>query len=434
MASRAETGGGAATGGTAKYLVWLVIGLFFIWGGTTSLNDVLIPKLKGLYSLSYAEVMLTQFAFFMGYFVFALPAGALISRIGYLRGVVVGLVMMAVGAALFWPASLAGKYWPYLVALFVIAGGITCLQVAANPLIAALGDARTTSSRLTFAQAFNSLGTTISPWLGSNLILAGAANTIDPRTLAGTALSGYRASESHIVSSVYLGIAVVLLPLALAFWWQRDAVRGETPIAIGVTDAIALLHHRRVAFGVTALFAYVGAEVSIGSMLVNYLQLPTVMSLGPQSAGRHLAYYWGGAMIGRFVGAALLRRIEPGKLLIAFSAANVVLIGFSMSATGPIAGWSLIAVGLFNSIMFPTVFALALQGLGARTAEGAGLLCMAIVGGAVIPLATGRLADMTTLAGSLIVPLACYGVIAAFGFLEPSRAEPSGPAPRGREG
>jgi FHS family L-fucose permease-like MFS transporter len=416
MASRSEP-----DGATARYLVWLVIGLFFIWGGTTSLNDVLIPKLKGLYSLSYAEVMLTQFAFFMGYFVFALPAGSLISRIGYLRGVVVGLTMMAVGAALFWPSSLGGMYWPYLVALFVIAGGITCLQVAANPLIAALGDERTSSSRLTFAQAFNSLGTTIWPWVGSNLILAGAANKLDPSTLSGTALAGYRVTESHIVADVYIGIAIVLVVIALIFWTQRNAVSGEKPIAVGLTDALALLSHRRIAFGVAALFAYVGAEVSIGSMLVNYLQLPTVMSLSPESAGKHLAYYWGGAMIGRFIGAALLQRIEPGKLLIAFSAFNVVLIGVSMSTTGPLAGWSLIAVGLFNSIMFPTVFALALQGLGARTAEGAGLLCMAIVGGAIVPLATGKLADMTTLAGSLIIPLVCYGVIAAFGFFEPNK-------------
>ena len=421
MASQSTAGGAGAGGGTARYLVWLVIALFFIWGGTTSLNDVLIPKLKGLYSLSYAEVMLTQFAFFTGYFVFALPAGSLISRIGYLRGVVVGLVIMAAGAALFWPSSLAGMYWPYLVALFVIAGGITVLQVAANPLIAALGDERTASSRLTFAQAFNSLGTTIWPWVGSNLILAGAASKTDAATLSGAALDQYRVVESAIVSHVYVGIAIVLVLVAAVFWWQRNAVRDEKTAAVGFGDALALLGHRRVAFGAAALFAYVGAEVSIGSMLVNYLQLPTVMGLDAASAGKHLSLYWGGAMVGRFIGAGLLQRIEPGRLLIAFSAANAVLIGVSMSTTGDVAGWTLIAVGLFNSIMFPTVFALALQGLGARTAEGAGLLCMAIVGGAIIPLATGKLADMTTLAGSLIVPLVCYGVIAAFGFFEPSK-------------
>lgn len=416
MSSRASTDPRRASQG----LVWLVIALFFIWGGVTSLNDVLIPKLKGLYSLSYAEVMLTQFAFFMGYFVFSLPAGSLISRIGYLRGVVVGLLIMAAGAAAFWPASRAGVYGYYLVALFVIAGGITVLQVAANPLISSLGDERTASSRLTFAQAFNSLGTTIWPYVGANLILSGAAAT-DPATLSGDALAGFRVTESHIVATTYIGIAAILVVLAAIFFTQRNAIREERPEAVGIGATLALLGNRRVALGVAALFAYVGAEVSIGSMLVNYLEQDSVMGLDPASAGRRLSLYWGGAMVGRFIGAGLLQRVEPGRLLIAFAAANIVLIAVSMGMTGPVAGWALIAVGLFNSIMFPTVFALAIQGLGDRTAEGAALLCMAIVGGAIVPLVTGRLADATSLATSLIVPLVCYLVIAGFGWLAPSK-------------
>lgn len=404
----------------SRALVWLVVALFFIWGGVTSLNDVLIPKLKGLYSLSYTEVMLTQFAFFMGYFVFSLPAGALISRIGYLKGVVVGLLIMAVGAAAFWPSSTAGVYSYYLIALFVIAGGITVLQVAANPLISMLGDEKTASSRLTFAQAFNSLGTTIWPYVGSNLILSGAAAT-DPATLSGDALAHFRVTESHVVAMTYAGIAAVLVILALVFFTQRNAIREESPEAVGLGATLALLGHRRVAFGVAALFAYVGAEVSIGSMLVNYLQLPDTMRLDAASAGRHLSLYWGAAMVGRFIGAGLLQRVEPGRLLIAFAIANMVLIGVSMGSTGAVAGWSLIAVGLFNSIMFPTVFALGIQGLGERTAEGAALLCMAIVGGAIVPLLTGRLADATTLATSLVIPLVCYLVIAGFGFFAPAK-------------
>jgi FHS family L-fucose permease-like MFS transporter len=404
----------------SRALVWLVIGLFFIWGGVTSLNDVLIPKLKGLYSLSYTEAMLTQFAFFMGYFVFALPAGVLISKIGYLKGVVVGLLIMAAGAAIFWPSSSAGVYGYYLIALFVIAGGITVLQVAANPLISLLGDTNTASSRLTFAQGFNSLGTTIWPYIGSNLILAGAAST-NPATLHGDALDRFRTTESHVVAMTYAGIAAVLIVLALIFFAQRNAIREERPDAVGIGATLALLGRRRVAFGVAALFAYVGAEVSIGSMLVNYLQQKDVMALDPASAGHHLSLYWGGAMVGRFIGAALLRRIEPGRLLIAFAAINMILIGVAMSVSGPLSGWALIAVGLFNSIMFPTVFALAIQGLGDRMAEGAALLCMAIVGGAIVPLVSGRLADATTLATSLIVPLICYLVVAGFGYFEPGK-------------
>jgi FHS family L-fucose permease-like MFS transporter len=409
----------SAAGQDAPELRLFVFALFFIFGGITSLNDVLIPKLKGLYSLSYAEVMLTQFAFFMGYFVFSLPAGALIARIGYFRGVVVGLLIMAVGAAAFWPASTAGVYGYYLVCLFVIAGGITVLQVAANPLISLLGDERTSSSRLTFAQAFNSLGTTVWPYVGSGLILTGVAAT-DPRTLSGDALLQFRATESHIVALTYIGIATVLVILALIFFTQRNAIHAKSSEAVGLGGTLALLKHRRVAFGVAALFAYVGAEVSIGSMLVNYLEQSTVMGLSPASAGRHLSPYWGGAMVGRFIGAALLQRIEPGRLLIAFAIANMVLIGTSMGLSGPISGWALIAVGLFNSIMFPTVFALGIQGLGDRTPEGSALLIMGIVGGAIIPLLTGRLADATTLSSSLIVPLVCYLVIAGFGYFEPS--------------
>jgi FHS family L-fucose permease-like MFS transporter len=297
----------------------------------------------------------------------------------------------------------------------VIASGITILQVAANPLISLLGDERTASSRLTFAQAFNSLGTTIWPYVGSNLILAGAAAT-DPKTLHGGALAQFRTLESHVVAMTYAGIAAVLVILAIIFLVNRNAIRENRPEAIGMGATLALLGNRRVAFGVVALFAYVGAEVSIGSLLVNYLQQRDVMALDSASAGHRLALYWGGAMVGRFIGAALLRRVQPGKLLMLFALANMLLIAVSMGTTGPTSGWALIAIGLFNSIMFPTVFALGIQGLGDRTPEGSALLCMAIVGGAIVPLATGRLADATTVATALLIPLICYLVVAGFGW------------------
>ncbi len=403
---------------TSRTLARLVIGLFFIWGGATSLNDVLIPKLRGLYALSHAEGMLTQFAFFTAYFIVSIPAGTLVARIGYLRGIVSGLIVTAIGALLFWPAALSGHYAGFLVALFVLAAGITILQVAANPFIALLGDEKTSSSRLTFAQAFNSLGTTVWPYIGSTLILGAAATS--PATLSGAALVASREAESAVVAHIYIGIAIVLLVVAMIFWARRNAVRDERPAAVSFLDSLQLLSRRRVLFGIGALFAYVGAEVSIGSLMVNYLQQPSVMGLDAQAAGHRLSLYWGGAMVGRFVGAALLRRAPAGKLLAVFAGCAGLLVAGSMASGGAVAGWALLAVGLFNSIMFPTIFSLSLKGLGAKTAEGSGLLCMAIVGGAVLPLATGALADATTIATALAIPIICYVVIAIFGLLDPA--------------
>jgi FHS family L-fucose permease-like MFS transporter len=399
-----------------KSLVWLVIGLFFIWGGATSLNDILIPKLKGLFSLTYTEVMLTQFAFFMAYFIFSVPAGTLVARIGYVRGLVVGLAVMALGAVLFWPAAGSGVYWSFLVALFVLAGGITILQVAANPLIAGLGDPAGASSRLTFAQAFNSLGTTVAPYIGAQLILGSAAR-IDPATLSAADLPLFRATESAVVAHIYLGIAVVLAVIAVVFWTQRNKLKSESTDKIGFSDSLRLLAVPRVRFGVIALFAYVGAEVSIGSVLVNYLEQPGTLALSAQSAGERLSFYWGGAMVGRFIGSWLLNRFAPGKLLALFASIAAALVLISIASSGGVAGWTLIAVGLFNSIMFPTIFSLGVEGLGRKTPEGSGLLVMAIVGGAIVPLITGSIADATTIGTALIVPVVCYASILAFGLL-----------------
>jgi FHS family L-fucose permease-like MFS transporter len=388
--------------GTRSF-VWLVTGLFFIWGGATSLNDILIPKLKGLFALSYTEVMLTQFAFFMAYFLVSVPAGTLVARIGYVRGLVAGLGVMAVGALLFWPAAWSNAYAPFLVALFVLAAGITILQVAANPLIASLGDARGASSRLTFAQAFNSLGTTLWPYVGAMLVLQPA----------GAAVA--RGTETAIVGHIYLGIAIVLAVVAAIFWSRRDVLPADRADEVGFVDSLALLRQPRILFGTIALFTYVGGEVSIGSVLVNYLELPGTMGLTPQAAGEHLSFYWGGAMVGRFIGSWLLRRVVPGRLLAGFAIGAGALVLVSMATGGSVAGWSLIAVGLCNSIMFPTIFSLASEGQGSRTAEASGLLCMAIVGGAIVPLVTGALADASSIAAALAVPVLCYCVIAGFG-------------------
>jgi FHS family L-fucose permease-like MFS transporter len=411
---------GAVAGAT--WLVVLVVSLFFIWGGITSLNDVLIPKLKGLFQLSYARAMLIQFAFFTAYAVVSLPAGGLVARLGYGRGIATGLGVGALGCLLFVPAADAASYPLFLGALFILAAGVTILQVAANPLIANLGPAETSHSRLTFAQAFNSLGTTIAPYIGAHLILTSISQT-DPATLPPAAAAAFRATEAAVIGHAYLGLAVVLALVAAVFWFLRHRL-GEADPAARMTGAAALLRRPRLAYGIGAIFLYVGAEVTIGSIMANYLMQPTTLALAPQAAGERIALYWGGAMVGRFIGGFVLRLVSPGKVLASVAVGAGALCLISMNATGALAGWSLIAVGLMNAIMFPTIFSLALEGLGPKTPQGSGLLCMAIVGGALVPLLGGKVADATTLATALVVPVACYALIAGFGWFARRPAKP----------
>lgn len=398
-----------------RSLVLAVVALFFIWGGLTSLNDILIPKLKGLFSLSYTEAMLTQFAFFMAYFIVSLPAGNLIARVGYLKGIVTGLGTMALGCVLFVPAAGSGVYATFLLALFVLAAGITILQVAANPLIANMGSAATSHSRLTLAQAFNSLGTTVFPPVGAWLIL-GSIGDVNPASLPEAERQAFLTRESSIIGSSYLGIAAILLLVAGYFWLRRAALPSNREKAVNLSGAFGLLGRPRLAGGVLSIFLYVGAEVAIGSMLVNYLSQSRTLGLTEQGAGGLIALYWGGAMVGRFIGAWLLRIVAPGAVLAAFSVGAALLAALSATSSGALAGYSLLAVGLMNSIMFPTIFSLAVEGLGERTPQGSGLLCMAIVGGAVIPLLFGVVADATTLSMALLVPIACYLCIAGYGW------------------
>jgi MFS transporter, FHS family, L-fucose permease len=401
-------------------LLACVISLFFIWGGITSLNDILIPKLKGLFQLSYTQAMLTQFAFFTAYAVISLPAGFLVARSGYGRGMATGLVIMATGCLLFVPAAQMASYPLFLAALFVLASGITILQVAANPLIATLGPAQTSHSRLTFAQAFNSLGTAIWPYIGAQLILGSIAD-VDPSTLSGEALFAFQTQEAAVIGRTYVGIAIVLAAMAVAFWYWRARL-GSAGTAVGLAGSGALLRERRLMAGVAAIFLYVGAEVTIGSLLANFLMQPSTMNLPERSAGEHVALYWTGAMVGRFVGALLLRVVSPGKLLSVFALCAVMLILAAVSLDGKAAGWVLILVGLTNSVMFPTIFSLALEGLGEKSAQGSGLLCMAIVGGALVPLLAGTVADAFVLNAALFIPAACYLLIAAFGWYVRSAA------------
>lgn len=403
-----------AQGIDAPDLKLFVFALFLVFGGITSLNDVIIPKLKDLFTLSYGQAMLVQSAFFGAYFLVSIPAAAIVRRVGYMRTAALGVLTMAAGCLLFIPASQSSMYSVFLLALFVLAAGITTVQVVANPLISMLGSPRTAHSRLTFAQAFNSLGTTIFPYVGSILIL-GSLNTTDPATLSGAALASYRQQESQVVAQTYLGLAGALLVLAALIWLRRQRL-PHTPIAASSPwQAFNLLLRPRFGYGALCIFLYVGAEVAIGSLIVNYLMQAGTMGLAEQDAGKHVPFYWGGALLGRFVGAYLLRMVSPGKLLAGAAAGSITLVLVSMSAQGALSGWALLAVGLCNSIMFPTIFTLASEGLGRRAADGSGVICVAIVGGAVIPALTGVLADLAGLRMALLLPILCYVVIAMFG-------------------
>ena len=417
MAPSAATTADANGGGNvdAPELRLFVMALFFLFGGITSLNDVIIPKLKELFTLNYTQAMLVQFCFFTAYAVIGVPGALLVKRIGYMRGAAVGLLTMMAGCLLFIPASQSALYVLFLFALFILASGVVIVQVVSNPLISLLGPARTASSRLTFAQAFNSLGTVLFPLIGARLILGGIKD-IKADTLTGPALDAYRVTESSLVVNTYIGLAISLALVAGVVWMNRNRLKGERHEVSSLAASLALLSRRRFAFGASCIFLYVGAEVSIGSVIVNYLSQPTVMGLTHEAAGGEIWKYWFGAMIGRFIGSAVLRLVNPGLTLAACATGAIVLLGISTHTSGPVAAYSLLAIGLMNSIMFPTIFTLACDGLGKRAADGSGIINVAIFGGAVVPLATGAIADATgSLTTSLVLPALCYAVIVAFG-------------------
>jgi len=410
-----SAGAGADTPeSSVRTLRLFVFALFFMFGGITSLNDVIVPKLKALFTLNYAEAMLVNFAFFIAYFLISIPGAAIVARIGYMRTAALGLMTMTAGCLLFIPASSAGLFIAFLGAIFVLGAGITIVQVVSNPLISMLGRPQTAHSRLTFAQAFNSLGTTIFPYVGSILIL-GSLSQVDPTKLAGQALALFRTQETQVIVRTYIGLATALTLVAASVWIARNKL-VETPSEMPTLQHyLHLLKLPRFSYGALCIFVYVGGEVAIGSLIVNYLEQKTVLALGAEVAGKHVPYYWGGAMVGRFIGSYLLRIFSPGKVLAVAAATNITLLLVSANSTGAVSGWSLLAIGLFNSIMFPTIFTLACEGLGPRAAEASGIICVAIVGGAVVPWITGRVADLTSLKAAMIVPAICYAVICGFG-------------------
>ncbi len=398
----------------APGLNYFVFALFFIFGGITSLNDVIIPKLKELFTLSFFEASLVQFCFFIAYAVIGIPGARFVKKIGYMRGAVAGLLTMMVGCLLFIPASQSAVFGVFLFAYFILATGVVLVQIVANPLISLLGPPQTAHSRLTFAQAFNSLGTTIFPYVGSILIL-GSLATVTAAQLSGAELDAYRTAESGAIVRGYLGLALALAVVAGVVWMFRNRLKGEKHENTSLAEGLALLKRPRFGYGAACIFLYVGAEVAIGSFIVSYLMQADVLNIPEQAAGKLISLYWGGALVGRFIGSGLLRVVSPGLLLATVAAGAITLIAISANTTGEVAGYSLLAVGLMNSIMFPTIFSLACEKLGPRAADGSGIINVAIAGGAIIPAIYGALADRVGLAAALTLPAICYAIIAGFG-------------------
>jgi FHS family L-fucose permease-like MFS transporter len=393
----------------------VVTTLFFMWGFLTCLNDILVPHLKSIFDLSYARVMLVQFAFFSAYFLFSVPWSKVVNKIGYQRTMVVGLLTMAFGSFLFLPAASAASYPLFLTALVILAAGITGLQVAANPYVDLLGKPETASSRLDLTQAFNSLGTTIAPKVGGLLILSAAPMAMEQiRQFTPQALQAYRVHEAASVKMPYavIGIALVLLAILIGTFRLPKIETAESS-GRKVDDSIWM--HPNLLFGALGIFAYVGAEVSIGSFLVNYFGLPEIGNLSAKTAAGFVSFYWGGTMVGRFLGAGLLRRFRPGSLLALCATFAATLVTASMLLGGHMAMWLILAVGFFNSIMFPTIFSLGVAELGPLTGNGSGLLNMAIVGGAILPVIQGVIADHIGLHHAFVLPVICYLYILFYG-------------------
>jgi len=394
----------------------IVTTLFFMWGFLTCLNDILVPHLKSIFDLSYAQVMLVQFAFFSAYFLFSVPWSKIVNGIGYQKTMVVGLLTMACGAFLFVPAASVVSYPLFLTALLVLAAGITGLQVSANPYVDLLGKPETASSRLDLTQAFNSLGTTIAPKIGGLLILSAAPLAIEQlRQLAPQALHAYRVQQASSVKLPYTVITVALVLLATLIGIVKLPKIESAVSRPGEKAGDSIWAHRNLLLGVVGIFCYVGAEVSIGSFLVNYFGLPEIAGFSTKTAAGFVSFYWAGSMIGRFLGAPVLNRIKAGYVLALCAICAATLVSASMLLNGHLAMWSILAVGFFNSVMFPTIFSLGVAELGPLTGNGSGILNMAIVGGGILPVIQGVIADHVGIHHAFFLPVICYLYILFYG-------------------
>lgn len=380
------------TGVNLRLAFMIMVTPFFIWGFITALNDILLPYLKGAFSLTYLQAGLVQFCFFAAYFVVSPFAGRMIEKIGYKNGIIAGLLTVGLGCCLFYPAAEMSQYGLFLFALFVLASGIAMMQVSANPYVAILGPEKTAASRLNLAQAINSLGHTIGPYFGAVLILAVVSDE-------GSAKS---------VQMPYLIIAATVVLAAFVFYKLKLPNISSKVVNTEEDEPFSMFSHSNLKYGVLAIFLYVGAEVAIGSYLVNFFLHLGITDMTEVTAGKMVSYYWGTAMFGRLAGALIMRYVKPTTLLAINAALAVAMIIVAVNSTGEVAMWTILAVGFFNSIMFPTIFTLGIKGLGKHTGRGSGYLCQGIVGGALIPLIQGVAADAWSLQWSFLIPAACY--------------------------
>ena len=408
---------GQSGGQTYRAALAMVTTLFFFWGFVTVLNDILVPHLKSIFDLNYTKVMLIQFAFFSAYFIFSIPSAKVIDTIGYKKTMVAGLVTMGIGAFLFIPAASAPSFALFLGALMVLAAGITALQVAANAYVSVLGPPETASSRLNLTQAFNSLGTTIGPYLGGLFILnANASSSAAMAKMSADALQAYKVQEASSVKLPYTVIGIALILFAVLIGMFKLPPMPEARKAGHQKTGPSIWKYTHLVLGMVGIFVYVGAEVSIGSFLINYLSQANIGNMSEVMAAKYVAYYWGGAMVGRFIGSALLQKIKTGTLLGIFGLIAALLVCTTMLTMGTIAMWSVISVGFFNSIMFPSIYTLGIAKLGPLTGDGSGLMIMAIVGGAILPVVQGAIADRIGIHHAFILPVICYLYIVYYAF------------------
>jgi MFS transporter, FHS family, L-fucose permease len=373
-----------------------MVSLFFLFGFVTVLNDVLIPHLKGLFELTNVEAMLVQFCFFGAYFVVSLPAGKILEKIGHRKGIVLSLLVVAFGLLLFIPASMVVSYPFFLVAYFIIGSGITVLQVAANPYISLLGPPQTAATRINLAGGLNSLASTIGPSIGAALVFISATASV--------------AEKAAATRLPYLGVAAFVLLLAAVF----SQVRLPEVLSGKASRYADLLHFPKLLQGAGAIFCYVGAEVAVGSLLINYMALPENGSFSMSAAADYVSFYWGMMMVGRWLGFLLLSKVKMEKVLLTVTSLALLAIAVATLSVGMVSIWALVALGLFHSVMWSSIFPISIAGLGGHTHKGAGLLVMMIVGGAIIPLLQGFVTDFAGFKASFLVIAACYAWILWF--------------------
>ena len=412
---------------TDKTAMAVVTTLFFMWGFLTVLNDILIPHLKPIFDLNWVKIMLIQLSYFSGYLCFSVPAGKLIDWIGHKWAMVSGLLIMALGSFLFIPAAIVASYPLFLAALFVLSVGITILQVSANPYVAVLGPPRTASSRLNLAQGFNSIGTVLAPYLGGLFILTAVPSMETIRGLSPEALQAFRVHQAASVKLPYLALGLIAVALGLAIAFYKLPVIGHVQHQKD-EHLESVWKYRHLVLASIGIFVYVGAEVSIGSVLIKYIMQPNIGNISAKLAATYLGFfYWGGLMVGRFSGSALLQRISSKAVLGVSAAAAILLVSISMLSSGHVAMWSVILVGLFNSVMFPIIFTWGIAELGPVTSKGSSMLVMSIVGGGLIAISVGALADRVGVQRALILPVLCYLYVLVYTFIG---SKPSGPGIR----